>query len=358
MSLSNPASFPKFPHLANELQDLVWEWSLKDCNPTAHFVQLGSHKLKSRPPEGAGSSVPFLTLTMIEELVWCDPPRELAEMYPGHETQVDILLRTCKQSRRIALRHRKSWGPKGTLQLYDPRDKSRADTWYMARDGRVTIPNFSAKCFQIKYMPPRIFDLPSRKVDNSRDLVILGPEWVGIGRHFQRSFVTTKPDWQLPVPRIPYLALTYNSRESIDSQLSVVSALFRLRPGVLYILINPNEFDNDDIAFAAANPALKTVKDRRKTLETPFKERPGAESLVSEAPDSFWYGTREYYALSWDDLEEKMMNSEFWRQLTEGIEKARQMENNCCRGCFGTSCNRTTETLPAIWKVMSWRDHK
>lgn len=356
MSLSKPVSFPKFSHLANELQDLVWEWSLKDRHPAAHFAQLGTHTLNSRRPKGDVTS--FCTLTMIEELVRSDPPRELAEMCPVHETQVDVLLRTCKQSRRIAIRHRKSWGPEGTLQLYDPRDKSRADTWDMARDSRIPIPAFSEKCFQIKYMPPRLFDLPSRKVDNSRDLVILGPEWIDVGQEYQKSFFLTKLEWQLPVPRVPYLAFPYTACESIDSQLSVVGAFLRLRAGVLYILINPDEFDNDDNMFVAADPALKTVKDRRKALETPFKKRPGAESIVSEAPDSFWYGTREYYALSWDDIEEKMMNSKFWRQLTGGIEKARQVEDNCCTGCFGTSCNRTTETLPAIWKVMSWRDHK
>ncbi|KAJ3464159.1 hypothetical protein MRS44_008945 [Fusarium solani] len=356
MSLSKPVSFPKFPHLANELQELVWEWSLKDRHPAAHFAQLGSHKLKSRLPNGEVGS--FWTMTSIEELVWSDPPRELAEMCPVRETQVDVLLRTCKQSRRVAIRHRESWGPKGTLQLYDPRDKSRADTWDMARDFRIPGPQMSDSGVHKKYLPPRLFDLPSRKVDNSRDLVILGPEWVGVGQEFQKGFFSTKPEWQLPVPRVPYLALTYNTRESLDSQLSLVAWILRLRAEVLYLLIKPDEFDNDDNTFVGADPARKIVKDRRKSLETPLKKRAGAENLVSEAPDSFWYGTREYYALSWDDLEEKMMNSKPWIQLCGAIEKARLMEKDFCTECFGTHCNSKAETFPAIWKVMSWRDHK
>lgn len=354
MSLSKPVSFPKFTHLANEIQDLVWEWSLKGRHPAAYFAQVGSHKLKSRREDGSVGS--FWTLTLIEELTWADPPRELAEKCPVPETQVDVLLRTCKQSRRIAIRHRDSLGPESMLQLYDPCDKSRADIWDMERDFRVTN-IMSTRCFELEYLPPRLFDLPHRKVDNSRDLVILGPEWIGAAHEFQKACFSTRSEWQLPVPRVPYLALTHDASQSLESQISLVTWFLRLRTEVLYFLIKPDEFDDDD-TFVGTDPARKMVKDRRKALETPFMKRPGAKRLVAEAPDSFWYGKREYYALSWEDVEEKMMNSKFWRQLCGEIEKTRQLENNCCTGCFGQHCNRTTETFPAIWKVMTWRDHK
>ncbi|KAL2682773.1 hypothetical protein Neosp_007228 [[Neocosmospora] mangrovei] len=358
MSQSKLASFPKFPHLANELQDLVWEWSVKDRPGSAHFAQLGSQKLKSRRPDG--DFVSFLTTTMIEELTWCKPPPELVELCPRRETHLDVLLQTCKQSRRIATRHRNLWGPEGTLQIYDPRDEDRAHTWDFARDFNRDPPqvNPSRGSYHFKFLPPRLFDLPSRHLDNSRDLVILGQEWIGVGKEFQQLTVFTKSDWRVPVPRVPYLALSYTTHfeESLDSQLAVITAFLRLRAEVLYILINPDELDGDD-TVVDTDEARKKVKDRRRVLETPFPKRPGAENLVAAAPDSFWYGPREYYALSWDDLEEKMMGSARWRRFTSAIEKARQMKKSYCLECMDVDCETRAETYPAIWKVMSWRDH-
>lgn len=51
MSQPKLVSFTKFPYLANELQDLIWEWSLKDRPPAAHFGQLGRHNSQPLAPQ-------------------------------------------------------------------------------------------------------------------------------------------------------------------------------------------------------------------------------------------------------------------------------------------------------------------
>ncbi|RSL60195.1 hypothetical protein CEP54_006905 [Fusarium duplospermum] len=355
MSQSKLVSFPKFPHLANELQDLVWEWSIKDRPPAAHFAQLGHHLLVSRLPNGEKGS--FWTHTLIEDLSWCDPPRELKEICPEPpELHIDVLLRTCKKSRSVAMRHQKSWGPQGTLQLYDPRDKDRANTLDFSRDF-TSLPLQIGKWLHLEYLPPRLFDLPCRKLDNSRDLIILGPEWIGVAHEFQKALIQTHYEWQVPIQRVPYLALTYTTRfhEFLDSQLSLVTKFLRLRTEVLYILINPDEFD-DDYTVLTTEVARDRVRGRREALETPFPKRRGAVDLVARAPTRFWYGKREYYELTWDEMEEKMMTSARWRQLAGAIDKARHAENDTCDGCNKLDCNKRSYTFPAIWKVMSWKD--
>ncbi|RSL76465.1 hypothetical protein CEP51_009932 [Fusarium floridanum] len=355
MSQSKLDSFPKFPRLANELQDLVWEWSIKDRPPAAHFAKLGHHLLVSRNPNGEKGSI--WTYTMIEDLAWCEPPQELREIRPQPpELHIDVLLRTCKKSRHVAMRHRNSWGPEGTLQLYDPRDKGRANILDFSRDFDIKPPRVYRRWLHEEYMPPRIYDLPCRKVDNSRDLVILGPEWIGAAHELQTTLVQTHYEWSIPVQRVPYLALTYTTRfhEFLDSQLTLMTRFLRLRPDVLYILINPEEFD-DDYTVLTTKFERNSVKRRRAALETPFPKRKGAEDLVARAPTRFWYGEREYYELTWDEMEYKMMTSERWRQLARAIDKARHLETDTCDGCHALDCNKRSYTFPAIWKVMSWK---
>lgn len=210
----------------------------------------------------------------------------------------------------------------------------------------------SDTCSHMEFVAPRILDFRSRHLENSRDLVVLEHHWIAIVSHFNRQV-----EWKLPVPRVRYLALTYTTRfhESFDSQLLAAARLFRFRVEVLYILINPDEFD-DDCIVARYEMERNKVKARRKVLETPFAKREGAESLIARAPDSFWYGPREYYAFTWDHFEEKMMGSQRWRKFSRAIEKARKMEKNCCTGCQNPRCERRADTYPAIWKIMSWRD--
>ncbi|KAJ4321715.1 hypothetical protein N0V84_005148 [Fusarium piperis] len=358
MSLSKPVTFPKFLYLANEIQDLIWEWSLKDRPPGAHFAELGSHQFKSRLPNGEVAS--SLTATLIENLTWSRLPPEFVEVAQRPETHLDILLRTCKQSRRAAIRHRKSWGPEGTLQLYDPHDERRENVLDLARDFGIPKQPYP-DCLHFEFKPPKLFDLPSFDVDTSRDLVILEHYWIGTTHGFQSSLARTRLEWMMPVPRIPYLALTYTTRfhEFLDRQLLLVAHLLRFRVEVLYLLINPDEF-NDNRTAVKSKEERDMVKARRKALETPFPKREGAESLIARAPDNFWYGSREYYAFSWDDFEKKMMASAHWRKFGGAIEKARQMEKDCCdgTGCQDAYCNKRAETFPAIWKIMSWRDHE
>ncbi|KAM0430953.1 hypothetical protein ACHAPT_005587 [Fusarium lateritium] len=356
MSQSKLDTFPKFPYLANELQDLIWEWSLEDRPPAAHFGQLKTNTLKTRFANGETGSM--WTQTMLEDLSWTHKPRDLAEICHQRVTQISILLATCKRSRRVAIRYRRSWGPERTLQLYDPHDNGRLNKLDFSRDFTTSIYNWRPTgSLHWKYMPPRLYNLACRKIDNSRDLVILGPEWIGMALEYQTTVIYDKPEWKLPVQRVPYLALTYTTRfhESLNSQLATVTSFRRFHTEVLYILINPDEFDDDHTAVTEEE-VRNTLKARRKVLETPFPKRKGASSLVADAPDRFWYGPREYYALSWDEIEEKMMDSAPWRQLTDAIEKARETETDFCTGCRNPDCNKRAGTIPVIWKIMSWRD--
>ncbi|KAM5366844.1 hypothetical protein ACJZ2D_010296 [Fusarium nematophilum] len=357
-------SFAKFPFLARELQDLIWQWAVEDRPPAAHFSYLLFESFMT--PIANAQRRSLFRKTVLEVLVPAPPPPDLVES-PLPAIQFDILLQTCRSSRRIALRYRHGWEPERTLQLYKPdeseygddddrhsllndqRDYSASEPPLApvsgAEEGGRDSPPLNKHRF---YLAPRMLDdLGCRLVDADRDLVILDNDWSSTTDEMRSALYRSRPEWGLPVQRARYLGLPW-SPTSVSDAIDLF-AIRRFRAEVLYIIISPEDLRGTGASRRPANPS-------RLGLEEPFLKREGAKRVLAEAPARFRYGKREYFTLSWDELDARAASSWHLRQLLFAVQRVRLGEDQTCDGCADPNCPKRVEGFPVAWKIMSWRD--
>ncbi|KAF9873216.1 hypothetical protein CkaCkLH20_09379 [Colletotrichum karsti] len=358
--------FHCFPHLPTEIQDVIWDFAL-DSQRSAHYTTLEEIPLTKFIRKW--SDVPrhyYRIVPMAEVLVSAPPPPELAT---GSAKMSCALQHVNMAARRAVFRLQKIWGLDNTLQLYGANRTRRIDALNelvededifgdMWRDYLDETPPTDPNSHG-EYPAPRIVDVPSLLVDSTRDLVIVRNGWNGVALHMRVGHGIHHRSPHLPIQRARYVALEWPGGPKGEGTTLYLFLFLRFRPEVLYILISPDDLDEDSSALEPT--ASETARSQREFLEKPFL-RPvvPVEDQISTVPEQFWYGKREFFVVSWEEVERRQVSrpSQALNDIIKEIFEARKWEEDLCLGCGDSGCENRHERLPAAWRIMSWRDSK
>ncbi|KAL0933927.1 uncharacterized protein CTRU02_210726 [Colletotrichum truncatum] len=353
-------TFHAFPRLPTEVQDLIWHFALEE-QPSAHFVTLEKVVLGKFGPT---SSVPKRyqrLVPILEILTRAPPPAELATGEHETSTMSCALKQTSLAARKAAFRLQESWVAGQTLQLYGANRTARSDAlnqliadedilgglWEKWRNGNSIDPNSHGE-----YPASFIVNVPSLLVDSTQDLIIVRYGWADVAGELRMGSDFRHWSPNLPIQKAPYIALEWPGGFQ-ESNFNLGPFLFmRFRYEVLYVLVNPDDL-KASVSLEPTTP--ETAREQREILEKPFV-RP-IENQISTIPEKFWYGKREFFVISWEDVEKRMISRPS-RALHVIIKELLELRNeeDICPGCGDPGCEHRHENFPVAWRIMSWRD--
>lgn len=356
MSQIYTQSFPKFGHLPTEIQNLIWGLAL-ESPPAAHFADLDDVSF-SKPTRAIEAPKGRRKWHTLEVLIKFGPrPTSITS---GHSNTAPhaLLLQTCRASRRVAFRLANAWGPGRALQLYAGERSTLHDIVSLIElkgcsaggDGGERQNNRGHG----EYPLPETIDVPSLWVDGTQDFVIIPKGWEREAERLQCCIYDFT--WTIPIQRARYIGLEwpYSGRRVFESLACFLFSRFRC--DALYVILGPDELAGPPDVHKMA-PEL--AREQRQTLEQRFK-RPGVptEDLAAHIPDRFWRGKREFYVVSWEDIERRMVDSPCWDliDITAQILEIRKAEDDVCKGCQDIGCDLKPDMFPIAWRIMSWRD--